>query len=146
MKNLFLVLVLSLFLVVPTITFGQTWVTTNQATVSWEAVTSLSDGTVIPATNTIKYVVYLSNATTDVDKTKPSEVGTVIDTTFVITLIDEGKYFVGLKTLRFADDGTLANESIIGWTDDPAIVKDGETFGIRYFLAPNPVTNVRHGN
>jgi archaellum component FlaF (FlaF/FlaG flagellin family) len=146
MKKLFVCLILSLFLVLPNLAFSQTWVTANQATVSWDAVTTLSNGTPVPTNDIIEYTVYLSNAITDPAKTNPAEVATVSTTEQVITLVDEGQYFVGLKTVRSLVDGTVIGESDIGWTDDSAIVLNGETFGVRYFLSPNAPINVRSGN
>jgi hypothetical protein len=34
-------------------------------------------------------------------------------------------------------------ESVIGWSDDPAIAANGTIFGVQYFLPPLPPTNVR---
>ncbi len=103
----------------------------------------MQGGAAIPETDIIEYRVYLANALTDPDKTNPTEIGITVETTYVITLNTEGKFFVGLQTLRMISDRTFITESVIGWSDDPEIVKDGAIFGLRYFVPPLPPTNVR---
>lgn len=115
---------------------SQSWITANQITISWDAVATLGNGDSIPESDLIEYIVYLSDAVGDPDKTNPIEVETVNATSCVITLTDEGYYFAGLRTIRKLADGTPASESIIGWSDDPFVVLEGNTFGIRYFLPP----------
>lgn len=140
------VIFLVLFLAFSVPAFSQEWHTANQITVHWNAVTELEGGIVIPETNLIEYRVYLANAITDPDKTNPAEIGIAGDTSYVITLVNEGSYFIGLETIRRLADGTLIGESGIGWTDDPAIALDGHTFGIRHFLPPLVATGVRPGD
>ncbi len=143
MKNLFVCLILSLFLVLPNFASSQEWFTANQTTVTWDAVTTLSNGTPLPEDNIIEYAVYLSNAVTDPDKTNPAEIGIAGVTEHIITLVNEGQYFIGLKTIRKLADGSVIGESDIGWTDDPLIAANGDTFGIRYFLSPSGAKNIR---
>lgn len=125
------------------ITFAQEWHTANQITISWDAVTEMQGGVAIPETDIIEYKIYLSNAVTDPDKTNPAEIDSVNATSYTITLVNEGSYFVGLQTIRTLADETFAGESVIGWSDDPAIVLDGHTFGIRHFLPPLVPTGLR---
>ena len=139
------VVFLSLFLFFPVLVFGQEWITTNSSVISWDAVTAMSNGDPIPDTDIIEYVVYLSNAITDPDKSNPIEIGTIDALEYTVTLNVEGKFFVGLRTLRKDAGGTLLGESIIGWSDDPTIVSDGHTFGIRHFLPPMVPTGLRPG-
>ncbi len=124
---------------------GQEWLITNQATVSWEAVTTRSDGVPFPTGDQIAYSAYLADASTDPNKTSPILQSTVFDTECVITLKDEGKYFVGLKTIRMSADGAVIGESVIGWSDDPLIVLEGRTFGLRHFLPPATITGMQPG-
>jgi hypothetical protein len=124
------------------IALAQTWHTANQATVAWDAVL-LDNGDPIPPTDTVEYVVYLSNAITDPNKDNPVEVATTTDTDQVITLNVEGSYFVGVKAVRKIADGTNVGESVVAWSDDPQYVQNGETFGLRYFLPPAAPSNLR---
>ncbi len=119
------------------IALAQTWHTTNQATVAWDAVT-------VPADSTVEYVVYLSNAITDPDKNNPAEVATTTSLDQLITLNVEGSYFVGVKSRRILTaDGTNVGESDISWSDDPTRVQNGETFGLRYFIPPDAPREIR---
>lgn len=132
------------------VAFAQEWHTTNQITVVWDAVTEMQGGVAIPDTDIIEYKIYLSNVVTDPDKTNPAEIGTTRDVSHVITLVNEGQYFVGLQTIRKIligpdDEESIIGESYIGWTDDPAIVLGGHTFGIRHFLSPLVPTGLRPG-
>ena len=133
------------FLLYTALGLGQEWHTANQFTVTWDAVTEMQGGYAIPETDIIEYRLYLSNAITDLDKTNPAEIDVTGDTSYVITLVNEGQYFVGLQTIRKLANGDVIGESIIGWTDDPAIVLDGVTFGIRHFLPPMVPVGVRPG-
>ena len=125
------------------ITFGQEWHTVNQITVSWGAVTEMEGGIPIPEEDIIEYRVYIA----DVDKIDLTAMGITGDLFYTITLQDEGQYFVGLQTIRKIRVGSdnVTKESIISWTDDPAICLDGNTFGIRYFLPPEVPTGVSSG-
>lgn len=115
---------------------SQEWHTANQVTVIWDAVTELSNGAVIPENSLIEYRVWLVSADTDPDKVSPVEIGITSETLYVITLSIEGRFFVGLQTLRKSSDGTLLGKSDVGWTDDPEIVANSKTFGLQYFLPP----------
>ena len=124
------------------IALAQTWHTANQATVAWDAVL-LDNGDPIPPTDTIEYVVYLSNAITDPDKINPVEVATTTNLEQLITLNVEGSYFVGVKAVRKIADGTNVGESTVAWSDDPQYVQNGQTFGLRYFLPPAAPREIR---
>ena len=139
-KWLFVVL---LVLFLAGVAFAQTWHTTNQATVEWDAITTLSNGDPLPATDTVEYVVYLANAITDPGKTNPSEIARTTDTSQLITLNVEGQYFVGVKAIRKIADGTEVGESEVAWSDLPQYCQNGETFGLRYFLPPAAPANMR---
>lgn len=125
--------------------FAQTFHTMNQATVGWDAVTTNEDGTPLGENDVVKYRMYISNAVTDPDKANPAEItpdsdgdGTldpISDTQFTVTLNVEGKFFFGVKAERYVD-GNFVGDSIISWSDNPAIVANGETFGLQYFLPP----------
>jgi len=114
--------------------FALNWFTANQTTVGWDAVTVTS--------GTVEYEVFVANQITDPGKAAPISVwrGPELQTT--ITLADEGQYFVGVKTWRVIDADTEL-ESVIGWSDDPAVVGgDTKTFGVRYYILPDVVSNL----
>lgn len=115
---------------------SQEWYIANQVTVTWDAVTELSNGAVIPGDSLIEYRIWLVNVDTDPYKMSPVEVGITSETLYVITLNIEGRFFVGLQTLRKTSEGNILGESSVGWTDDPEIAANSETFGLQYFLPP----------
>lgn len=134
-KNLLFVAVLLLTLSIPNIVFSHEWITTYQATVSWEPVTEFTNGQPIPVDDTIEYVIYLVEEDSET-REGFCDLWFTAETEYTISFEKEGRFFVGLKTLRKDFDGVLLSESVVGWSDDPLIVKDGETFGIRYFYTP----------
>ncbi len=139
-----LTVILAIFLVLfAGIALAQTWHTANQATVAWDAVTTIDNGDPLPPTDTIEYVVYLANAVTDPNKTNPVEVARTTNTQQLITLNVEGQYFVGCKAIRKIADGTEVGESVVAWSDDPQYVQNGETFGLRYFMPPSAPNQLR---
>ena len=142
MKRKISLFVVLLVLFLAGIALAQTWHTANQATVAWDAVL-LDNGDPIPPTDTIEYVVYLSNAITDPDKINPVEVATTTNLEQLITLNVEGSYFVGVKAVRKIADGTNVGESTVAWSDDPQYVQNGQTFGLRYFLPPAAPREIR---
>jgi opacity protein-like surface antigen len=113
------------------------WVTANQTTVAWDAVTKSADGTVTFGAGEITYSVYLANAITDPNKANPAKVRTIPETQTTLTLNSEGKYYVGVSAVRTVS-GSLIGESAISWSDavTPA-------FGIQFFVIPGPPSGLR---
>ena len=122
--------------------WGQEWHEANQATVAWDATTALANGDPIPADNTIEYAVYLSNATTDPDKTAPALlVDNLTTLIYTITLGSEGKFFVGVQAIRRLADGTeVSNRSLISWSDDTGAAS--VPFGLIRYVPPQDVTGL----
>lgn len=119
------------------------WKTTNQATVAWNAVETLIDGSPLPAGSIIKYEVYLANATTDPQKTNPVKLTdpAISELEYTLTLNSEGKYFVGVCAVRF--DGEIeVGRSEINWSD----INGEQTpnpFGLIHYFSPAIPTNLR---
>jgi hypothetical protein len=118
------------------------WVTANQATVQWDAITADSDGDPLPAGTHVEYKVFMANAITDPNHTNPSEVGQTAQTEYTITLGVKGSYHVGVKALHIEDGtGEQLAESVFAWSDNPDDCQDtdgdgtGDPFGIRFFAA-----------
>lgn len=130
-----------------------TWVTANQATIQWDAITADVDGDPIPAGTHVEYKVFLANKLTDPNKTNPAELGQITGTEYTITLGVKGQYVAGVKAVHVEDNTNLAlAESDFAWSDNPADCADtdgdgtGNDFGIRFFaalpttkLSPKPV-------
>lgn len=133
---IFVVAFLFTFLLLMKVHAQDVWVTANQVTVAWDPVTTLSNGDPIPPNDTVTYNVYIRNVATSTE----TMVGTgIVNTSYTITFSAEGKYLVGVSTVRIPEGTTEEMESVVGWSDDPAIATGG-TFGVQMFLLPsNPV-------
>jgi len=118
------------------VALGQEWHTANQVTIGWDPVTTLVGGVSIDTeTSLIKYAVYIKNAVTGGE---PVQVTETEATEFTITLGTEGKYFLGVQSLRYnADGSSLVAQSEVAWSDNPESCQDGEAFGVQYFEAPD---------
>jgi hypothetical protein len=144
MKKVIVTLLISLVFVVSALSIE--WKTANQATVQWDAVTTLSDGNPVPADNSVKYRVYLANAVTDPDKTNPSLLTTnpISTLEYIITLNTEGKYYIGVSAVRYDSTGAeiADTESDINWSDT-----NGEStpnpFGLVYYIKMGAPKNLR---
>jgi hypothetical protein len=106
------------------------WVTANQGTFTWDAVTQLADGTPIPATAIVKYQTWRRKYSVSAGET----VGDPITATRATLSFPEGQFLVGVQSLRY-EGVELVAESGVAWSDDPTVCKDGVTFGFRHFVA-----------
>lgn len=118
------------------------WKKTNQATVAWDAVTVLEDGTALPADDVVKYRVYLANEKTDPDKANPALLGETDLLEYTITLNTEGRFWVGVQSVRYDSAGVELEVSTINWSDT-----NGEytpnPFGIFHHVPPGKPKNLR---
>ena len=139
MKTCLLVIMLTFALVLSVfhLSGAQEWKTLNKAQVSWDAVTQDIDGKPLPATDTIKYEVILADS---VNKENIKVLWTGPEVTALITLTAEGKYFLGVRALRYQGEEKIG-ESEISWSDDPAAT-NGSPFGVVYFILPKKPTGV----
>ena len=114
-----------------TVAHGDQMHPANQRTIAWD-----------PAENATAYAVYAR----EVGSTQPIPLGETDQTQYTATLAAEGLYRLGVRALRKETiNGVLTTvaESEIAWSDDPAAVLGGETFGVYYFLPPPMVANLR---
>jgi len=119
---------------------AQTWYTTNQATVAWNPVTTLSDGTAVPAGDVIRYQLYLRIGATG-DGTPYGLETEATQTT--VTFTTEGAWFIGIKALRYMTGETApVGESSIAWSNT-AEATSNIPFGIRYYAAPASVGGLK---
>lgn len=144
-KKLLFLSALLFVLSMPSIVFSHNWVTADQITVSWDAVTCFVNGDPIPPDDVIEYSACLVRES-DVERVDCFDIWFTEDTQLTITLATEGRYFVGLRTLRKDSSGELLCQSRVGWSDDPLIVKEGKTFGIIYYHFPKTPTGLCTGS
>jgi hypothetical protein len=143
MKTLFISIVAVLIVAVFAIDSNAIdWKKTNQATVAWDAVSVLGDGTALPAGDVVKYRVYLANEKTDPDKANPSKLGETDLLQYTITLNTEGRFWVGVQSVRYDSAGVELEVSDINWSDT-----NGEytpvPFGIFHHVPPGKPKNLR---
>ena len=125
-KRFFMLIILLIALCIPDIAFAQEWHPTNQVTIAWEG-----------AANATGYKVY----TKSVDGTNVVEVGMTALLNYTITFIEEGRYFLGVKSIRNIDGELLTSD--IAWSDSAEACQNSETFGAVYYEPPEAVTNLR---
>lgn len=122
-----------LFVLVMTVSVNaQQWQTANSINVAWDAVTVTS--------GTVTYKLY--------SKTVPGGVETFISTVSTtgatVTFQAEGRYFLGVRSVRTVN-GVELEASTISWSDNPAVCQGGVTFGVQYYTLPAPVGGIRIG-
>lgn len=123
-------LVLLILWTLPEVSEAQQWTTANQVTVSWDAVTVTS--------GTVSYKTYYRPAAGGAE----TYAGTVTSTQDTITLTIEGRYFLGVRSVRNVD-GLELESSRISWSDNPADCQGGVTFGVQYYTLPANVGGIR---
>lgn len=127
-------LILLILLLVPSFAFAQTWYPTNQGTVAWDAVAK------IQTTDIIKYQIYI----TQIPKNPVKYLGETLNTSATITFPTEGKWVVGVETLRYLSGVTDPVRSAgLAWSDVAADCAAAGPFGFSYIVAPGTVKNLR---
>ncbi len=113
----------------PFLSHAFTWVAANQADVAWDAVTTLMDGEPVPATDTIKYKVYLKDESDTI-----SEIQETDQVQLTITFPIDGKFLVGVKAVRYRGTEWLG-ASAISWSDAGGVTAP-DPFGITSYRKP----------
>ena len=133
LKKLSIAFVLTLLLT--TVALGATaWTVANQSTVRWDAVTKLANDTPIPAGDTVAYRVFTKKDGVAGDGTQVTETA---ELQYTITFPDEGRWLVGIQSVRAPQaNPTDLQRSIVVWSDnaDPLLVP--VPFGFIYYLTP----------
>jgi hypothetical protein len=106
---------------------AQEWHSTNQISVTWDAVTQHTDGT--PITGEITYDLFIG----PVDQSSQQEIATgVAATQHTITFNQEGRWLVGLRTVKTLDGEIM--RSVVGWSIDVEVAPD--PFGVLFLKSP----------
>ena len=141
-KILGILIILSVFTAIGARAQEIDWVTANQYSVTWDAVTTKTDGALLGTTDIIEYevltVVY-SEASTDRSAAAAIWRGRELST--IVTLTVEGDYLVGVRAYRLLAAGTEVGRSSITWSDD-ATANTTPSWGIRFYLGPANVKNI----
>lgn len=134
-KRLMLFLVLCFVVLFAPTAIAQTWYTANQATVAWDAVAPIAAG------DTIKYQIYIRTGTTGDGTAVGAEVTTTQTT---VTFSAEGRYFLGVKTIRYPQGETVGIPSTnTAWSNVAGDCSAAGPFGIKYFVAPGSAGGLR---
>jgi len=124
MKRLFLVVLLVLGLSFAA--HAQVWHPTNQVTVAWDI-----------ADKATSYKVFTKLA----DDTDVFEVGATSELSYTITFIEEGRYFLGVQSIREIDGEIFHSE--ISWSDNSEVCFNDEAFGAVYYELPDIAGGLR---
>lgn len=144
MQKSFILIIAILFSFFAGTAFADEWHSTNQATIKWNAVTALANGNPVPEGDSVTYQLFTKSVQTGIEASAGPPVSTV---EYTITFVEEGDYHIGVRTIRTVPAAGELPERIfssaIGWSSDPLIVKDDNTFGVSYYLQPQNVSNMR---
>ena len=125
MKKLILVFAI---LILATSVQAQTWWTANQVTVAWDAVAK------IQPTDTIKYQTYYR---TDLVSLGTALGGEVEQTQATLTMPTEGKFWLGVETLRYvAGEAIPFRSERKAWSNIAEDCGPAGPFGVQHFILP----------
>jgi heme/copper-type cytochrome/quinol oxidase subunit 2 len=114
---------------------AQTWHTANQATIAWTAVAPVAP------TDVIKYQLYTRTDTVSAG----TKVGTeVTGTQSLVTFSTEGRYYIGVETIRYPVGETVGIRAAKSWSNIAADCAAAGPFGIVFFVAPPAATGLRN--
>jgi len=140
MKRIFLFFLMLSVLFVAGNAMAVEWVAADQKTIGWDPVSTLATGETIPAGDAIVYRVYIKR---DGQAEGTMIANSVTATQYTLTLDQEGRFFVGIQSVRVytVDGQDLMSESEIAWSDIPANC-NGNDFGIVYLIPPADVGGI----
>ena len=113
---------------------GQIWHTADSVSLGWDAVPGI-------ANDVIRYRVYIKQEPGGTEQEMTSGEG-IIETQSLITFTQEGRWFMGVQSARWVENG-LVGTSSISWSSDPAVCANNEAFGAIYFLPPAAVGGLK---
>jgi hypothetical protein len=109
------------------------WVSTNQATIGWDATTLNESGDSFPPNDVIGYKVYTKKVPSDSE----IEVGETTNLQYTLLFVEEGKYVAGVRTVRTPEGETIPILSDITWSDSTDVVAVPDPFGFVYYVRPS---------
>ena len=125
MKRLLIILAILIF---ASPAMAQTWYTANQVTFAWDAVPK-----VLTTDQANKYQVYSRNDLVSLG----SKIGSEITATqLLISLSVEGRYYLGVKSVRYPVGETVGIPSVGTAWSNVAADTNNNPFGVLFFTAP----------
>lgn len=110
------------------------WKSANERTLKWDPVTTLTDGTIIPESDSVTYVVYLVAEGASKESAVPIDIPPISITEYTFSIDLEGRYIPGVQAVRNVYNTDVISKSEISWSDNPENVANGVPFGIQYYL------------
>lgn len=105
---------------------AQVWHPVNQVTVGWDAA-NLATG----------YKIFIKSVDGAIEK----EVGATAELLYTITFQDEGRYYLGVQSVREIDGEIF--HSTISWSDNSEVCFNSESFGAIYYRLPDDVGGLK---
>jgi hypothetical protein len=105
--------------------------TVTEVTLGWNPVTTLADGSAVPA-DQVSFEVFVA----DLARQNQVAVGRTTQNSFHIVFQGEGKFIVGCRTVRTVDGEEVAY-SEMSWSDMADRCENGETFDFRVYQKPS---------
>lgn len=119
-----------------------TWHKLNEATVAWDGVTTLVDGSAIPEGDLVRYKVFVAEPG---KKDEKQHMGETELLEFKVGVPGEGNWFVGVMAIRYRlIDEEMINlgKSVIAWSDIDEFTNNNP-FGIEFYFKPAAPLNLR---
>jgi hypothetical protein len=131
----FIIILSILILAAPAMVNAQTWYTANQVTLAWDAVPK-----VLATDQANKYQVYSRNDLVSLG----SKIGAEITATqLLISLSVEGRYYLGVKSIRYPAGETVGIPSVGTAWSNVAADTNNSPFGVLFFAAPTSPGGLR---
>jgi len=134
MKRLFFILLILIF-AAPAIVHAQTWYTANQVTLAWDAVPK-----VLATDQANKYQVYSRN---DLVSLGSKIGGEITATQLVVSFTVEGRYYLGVESIRYPVGATVGSKSATKAWSNVAADTANNPFGVTFFAAPGGVVGLK---
>lgn len=132
MKKLFIILSI---LILTSVAQAQTWYTANQVTLAWNAVPK-----VLTTDQANKYQVYSRN---DLVSLGNKIGGEITANQLVVSFTTEGRYYLGVETIRYPVGETVGIKSATKAWSNEAADTNNSPFGVTFFAAPGGASGLR---
>lgn len=125
MKKLIIIIAI---LIMAGVANAQTWYTANQVTLAWDPVPK-----VLATDQANRYQVYSRN---DLVSNGTKIGAEVTATQLLVSFAAEGRYYLGVKSVRYPAGETVGIQSVGTAWSNVAADTNNSPFGVSYFIAP----------
>jgi len=114
------------------------WVDKDKVSFTWDPVTTMANGSRIPAGYEIRYLVYIDYSDTHegmlvdkyVDDIRVDKETPIAETGCTIRFNDKGKFVIGVQSVLSDEENKIKERSGIAWSDNK-IYTNNNPFGVR---------------